>query len=101
MWLDRSEHRFRTWFAAQQARRDAALAVLYLTLAADCCIWQASKRLHAGSTALQPILSMLPMLLICAGILVLQVHAPPLAPARILCTFADILHLVSFTSLNR
>lgn len=72
-WWSRLEYRFRSWFAAQQANRDAGVAVLYLALSVDSCFWQASRRFSAGSSALVPILLLLPMLLVCCGILLLQV----------------------------
>lgn len=73
MWWSRYDRRFRNWYAAQQARRDAGVAVLYLALAAYCTFWQAYKRISAGGSVLVPILLLLPMLLICCGVLVLQV----------------------------
>lgn len=62
----------------QQTRRDTGVAVLHLALALDCCFWQAFERFSAERSLLVPLLLLLPILLICCGILVLQVCQMPL-----------------------
>lgn len=58
---------------AQQAQRDAAVAALYIALALDHCVRDISLRAAVGQSMLVPVLALLPSLLLCCGVIFLQV----------------------------
>lgn len=74
--VQRQKSHFQVWFVAQQAQRDAAVAALYIALALDHCMRDISLRAAVGQSMLVPVLTLVPSLLLCSGVMFLQAFLP-------------------------